>query len=594
MPNRNTLYADVLMDELARSGLRHVCLSPGSRNTPLIIAAARNSKLQITSHLDERSAAFFALGVAIATGEPVALVCTSGSAAANYFPAIVEAHEARVPLIVITADRPHELRYSGANQTIDQVKMFGGFALWSADLALPEAQPSALAMRNLRTMAARAMMIAKGGNSRKGVVHLNVPFRPPLEPTDVPTDSVVSPAGAEARDDNAPFTLNYSHRDFQSTNTQQPTPEIIQDLASLVSSHPRGLIVCGPRSPRAGFAVAVSKLAQHIGYPLLADAVSGIRFGNDGVLGAYDTFLPSEHLLSAPDVVIRFGGVPTSKWLNQYLDVAALRIVIQVSEDGVWADDTHRTSHFVHADAKGFVDALMCEIPVQHDMDWRARFEFAERSTWTAIDESLADGTFFDGIVLHDIVTALPEDATLFVGNSLPVRHLDQFGRPTAKHIFAHANRGASGIDGNVSTAMGLGYACAGKSIVGVVGDVTLYHDMNGLLAAQRCGVPMTLVLLNNNGGGIFNRLPVKDFEPEFTDYFVTPHGLDFSHAARLYGFDYTSVEARDAFKSAFDSAVASGKPNMIEVRTDAKADLASRAQVMRQVQDAIAKASSK
>jgi 2-succinyl-5-enolpyruvyl-6-hydroxy-3-cyclohexene-1-carboxylate synthase len=582
MPNRNTLHAEILIDELVRAGVQHVCLSPGSRNTPLVMAAAKHASLHVTSHLDERSAAFFALGVAIASERPVVLVCTSGSAAANYFPAIVEAHQSRVPLIVLSADRPHEVRYSGANQTIDQVKMFGSYALWSVDLPLPEAQPTALAIRNLRSTANRAVAIARGDGEggRKGVVHLNVPFRPPLEPTDVPTDAAIAPADAQPRDDREPFARIHSTKSLLSSDT-------ISNLQSLISALPRGLIVCGPKSPNGDFASKVNALSRATGYPLLSDAVSGVRFGVDGVMGGYDTFLAGKHGLPSPDLVIRFGGVPTSKWLNQYLDEAKPRHVIQVSEDGVWADDAHRTTAFVQTDAVGFVDALMRAIQPRVN-EWRTAFDQAEATTWRVTDEVMNTGPFFDGIVVCDVVDALPDDATLFVGNSLPVRHLDQFGRPGVKRVFSHANRGASGIDGNISTALGLGYVRSGKPIVGIVGDVTLYHDMNGLLAAQRCGVSITLVLLNNNGGGIFHRLPVKDFEPEFTQHFITPHGLDFAHAARLYGFDYVCVYGRDAFRQAFATSVASNRPNMIEVRTDATADLAARAVLMKQVQTAL------
>jgi len=585
--NRNTLYAEVLMEELARAGLRHICLSPGSRNTPLVIASARNEVLVATSHLDERSAAFFALGAAIATDSPVALVCTSGSAAANYFPAIVEAHAARVPLIVITADRPHELRYSGANQTIDQVKLFGEYALWSVDLALPEALPSALAIRNLRATANRAYSIASGAMGPKGVVHLNVPLRAPLEPTDVPTDAQVSPNGALARDDGAPFAR------FAPAAGRMLSVPAVEEIAALIADHPRGLIVCGPRSPRTASA-AISQLANHTGYPLLTDAVSGLRFGLAGpghALGGYDSFLALKHPLLAPDLVIRVGAVPTSKWLNQYLDAASPTRVIQLSDDGVWADDTHRTRHFIHADAVRLAEALMQTLQPRDGGTWCASFARCEQLTWQVTGEALTSGPFFDGGVVHDIVTMLPDGAMLLAGNSLPVRHLDQFGPPGTKRLFAHANRGASGIDGNVSTVMGLGYARAGQPVVGVVGDVTLYHDMNGLLAAHRCGVPVILVVLNNNGGGIFHRLPVRDFEPEFTDYFLTPHGLDFAHAARLYGFDYTCVEHRDAFGAAFASALTTQKPSMIEVRTDAKADLAARSKFMVALQAALAAA---
>jgi 2-succinyl-5-enolpyruvyl-6-hydroxy-3-cyclohexene-1-carboxylate synthase len=572
--NRNVRDASMLFDELARAGLRHVCLSPGSRNTPLVFAAARHAGLTVTSHLDERSAAFFALGIGVATGMPAALVCTSGSAAANYFPAIVEAHQARAPLIVITADRPHELRHSGANQTMKQPDLFGGYALWSVDLALPEAQPSPLVLRNLRATANRAVAVARGSNgSRSGVVHINAPFRPPLEPTPVATDA--TDTAAAARDTLPHVTIAPDAR-------LVPEPATLHRIAALIDAHPRGLIVCGPDCARGGFAAAVVVLAERAGYPLLADGTSGVRFGVPGVIGGYDTFLNGAHGLPAPELVLRFGNVPTSKWLNQYLDLSAPAHVVQIAHDGVWADDTHRLSDFVHADPETVAQALSHAIGgAPRDPAWLAGWRAKENATWAALDRGLGSGAWFDAIAVHDALALAPDDAAIYAGNSLPVRHLDQFGRPGAKRLFAHANRGVSGIDGNVSTALGIGHARRDKRLILLIGDITLYHDMNGLLAIRRCDVPVTIVLLNNNGGGIFQRLPVNQFDPEFTEHFVTPHDLDYAHVAALYGLRHVRPRTRAEFHAALNSSFADASRSfLIEVQTDAKVDLAARKQL--------------
>ncbi len=564
--NRNIRDAEILFEALAHAGLKHVCLSPGSRNTPLVFAAARQAGLIVTSHLDERSAAFFALGIGIATGVPAAVVCTSGSAAANYFPAIVEAHQARVPLLVLTADRPHELRHSGANQTMPQPSMYGQYALWSVDLPLPDAQPSALVTRNLRGTAARAVAIARGtGAQRAGVVHINMPFRPPLEPTPVASDAVAA---------SGPFVS------VPPSTMLLPDSTLIDQLAARINAVERGLIVCGPDSPRGDFAAAVSALAARTGYPLLADGTSGLRFGVPGVIGAYDSFLNGAHGLPAPDLVLRFGNVPTSKWLNQYLDQSAPPDVIHISGDGVWADDSHRVSQFVHADPAATARALLPQIHV-HGGAWVQAFAAREAATWRAVDAGLADGAWFDAVAVHDALSLAPDNAIAYAGNSLPVRHLDQFGRPGGKPLFAHANRGVSGIDGNVSTALGMGHALPHRRLLLIIGDITLYHDMNGLLAVQRCHVPVTIVLLNNNGGGIFQRLPVSMFDPEFTEHFVTRHSLDYAHVAALYGLNHTVAADRAAFQAAVRAsfeANARGESALIEVRTDAVVDLAARA----------------
>lgn len=265
--NRNTLQAELLVEALIGAGVRHVCLSPGSRNTSLVLAFAKRADVRVTSHLDERCAAFFALGIGVATGAPAVLVCTSGSAAANYFPAIVEAHQSRVPMIVITADRPHELRHSGANQTIDQVKMYGGYALWSVDLPLPEAAPTALALRNLRSTAVRAVAVARG--ERRGVAHLNAPFRPPLEPTTAPGDVIELPAMDALVQIPAPAS-------------RTPDTGQIETSAALVKQFARGVIVCGPGCADDGFRERVLDLAEATGYPILADALWACALGRSG------------------------------------------------------------------------------------------------------------------------------------------------------------------------------------------------------------------------------------------------------------------------------------------------------------------------
>jgi 2-succinyl-5-enolpyruvyl-6-hydroxy-3-cyclohexene-1-carboxylate synthase len=586
MSNRNILWAEIFVDELARSGLKAVCAAPGSRHTPLMLAFAKHPNIKVYSHLDERSAAFFALGMAMAWDKPVALVCTSGSAGANYFPAIVEAHQSRVPLIVITADRPPELRHSGANQTIDQIKMFGDYALWFVDTALPEAKPSALALRNLRTTANRAFATANG--LRKGVVHINMPFSKPLEPTLVEGDVLEIPKGAEARFPNVHTNIEYMDLGADISFLE----EVYQDFE-------RCLIIAGPQMKRPT-AFRLSEYALDCRFPILTDGTSNVRHGNRyaiepnraSIIGGYDTFLSA--IKEKPDVIIRFGSVPTSTALNQYLASANPKHYFLIEESGVWSDDTHLlTDLYQHKEDK-IIEMLFSKFRKIDERrpptTWKKMFAIAESTTWQVIDHEIATGEYFDGAVVYDVVDLIPENSSLFAGNSLSVRHLDQFGKPNGKRIRAYANRGASGIDGNISTALGLGAANPEQPLVAVVGDITLYHDMNGLLAVHRCGVPVTIVLLNNDGGGIFNRLPINKFEPEFTDYFLTPHGLDFSHAAKLYGLDYIVANSRDEFRKAFSERVGGTQSTIIEVQTDSRKDEARRQEIVKAVQDAIKK----
>ena len=286
-PNPNMAWATLFVDELARCGLRDVCIAPGSRSTPLALAFYAHPAVHIYTHLDERSAGFFALGMALAANRPAALLCTSGTAVANFFPAVIEANMSQVPLLVLTADRPHELRHSGANQTIDQVKMFGDHVLWAVDAALPESDPPETALRNLRTLAARAMATADG--IRKGPVHLNLPFRKPLEPENIIKGQGSGKAETSgARPGNQPYTK-------MERGELRPSKEQITILADLMNSKERGMIVCGPRCPGGDFPKVVGHLAALCGYPLFADPLSGVRFGSHihdaPIVGGYETFL---------------------------------------------------------------------------------------------------------------------------------------------------------------------------------------------------------------------------------------------------------------------------------------------------------------
>lgn len=583
MSNRNTFYATTFVDELARNGLRAVCAAPGSRHTPLMLAFARHPDIRVYSHLDERSAAFFALGLALATDAPVATVCTSGTAMANQFPAVIEAHQSRVPLLILTADRPHELRNSGANQTIDQTKLFGEYALLSIDAALPEATPPAVAIRNLRTTAARAYATANG--TRKGVVHINLPYRKPLEPLPVAGDITDAPRDAAPRGAATPFT-----QWAQADNGRIPE-DTVAELRHLFSLYDRGLIICGGRMPWGDeVETAIAKLCRATGYPVAAEHVSQVRRYKTETyhaLGGYDFYLGIGGLPS-PDVVIRFGDVPISNALNTYIDKAQPAVSVQVSADGFWSDDLHQTSHFVQADPVTFSEQIRAADAMQRPSNFWATLYQMEQSTWEVIDHEIEHGAYFDGAVMYDVVDLLPDFSTLFAGNSLPIRHLDQFGKPSNKRVYAYANRGASGIDGNISTALGTGAARPAGPLVAVIGDITFYHDMNGLLAVQRCGVPVTIVLLNNDGGGIFQRLPIRDFEPAFSDYFLTPHGLDFSHAAHLYGLDYRLITDRPSFRAAFADCVASERSTIIEVRTDSATDERRRQEITRNVRNVV------
>jgi 2-succinyl-5-enolpyruvyl-6-hydroxy-3-cyclohexene-1-carboxylate synthase len=578
-PNRNTLWARVLVDELAAAGVDAVCVSPGSRSTPLTVAVDRHDDIRILSHLDERSSAYFALGRARRTGAVTPLVCTSGTAAANYHPAVIEAAQSRVPMLLLTADRPPELRDSGANQTIDQEKLYGDAVRWYRDVAEPEATPRKL--RSLRTTAARA--VARATGTPAGPVHLNLPFRKPLEPT--PVEGDVPPDLPE---------ITVDSREGAFVDTTQGTPELdddaLRDLAASISVS-RGLLVVGPADSPGVDPEAVAAFAHAGGFPVLADPLSGVRYGGvvrtTPVIGGYDGYL-GERVREAwpdPEVVLRVGASPTSKPLRQYLAaVDAEQYVIDPAAG--WREAEFTATDLVVADPTRLLARLSRLLSGPGGDDWRQRWTDADAAHAAALGES---DRFCEGRILADVVELAPDPSTLFVSNSMPVRDLDRFGAPTTASLTALGNRGASGIDGITSTALGAGSATT-DDLTLVTGDLAYYHDMNGLAALRRCGVDATIVLLNNDGGGIFHMLPIEAYDPPFTSQFVTPHGLDFEPTGDLYDLSFARVDGgdRNEFRDAYTEATMSDGSHVIEVRTDAESSHRVREQLRERAVDRV------
>jgi 2-succinyl-5-enolpyruvyl-6-hydroxy-3-cyclohexene-1-carboxylate synthase len=576
-PNRNTLWAETLAEELAAGGVRTVCLAPGSRSTPLTVAFARHDDIATYSHLDERSAAFFALGRARQTGRPTPVVCTSGTAAANFHPAVLEASESRVPMVVLTADRPPELRDSGTNQTTDQQQLYGNAVRWYHELPEPEAD--ARKLRSLRVTAARAL--AESTGTPAGPVHLNAPFKKPLEPTPVEDDV---PA---AFDENPPLGVEGRRGPF--VGVSQGTVDLDdrerQRIVGQLDDAQRGLIVCGPADEPTPSRESLADLVEATGLPVLADPLSGHRFGpHTGdlpICGGYDSYLDGREWPD-PDVVLRFGASPTSKVLRTYLaSVTASQFVVDPA--GGWREAQFTATDLVVADPTAFAEQIGAAGPSPVDSAYRGRFETAERNYWDLVRPE-CENEFFEGAILQAVASHAPENATLFVSNSMPVRDLDRFGAPRARSLAVHGNRGVSGIDGITSTALGAGSA-SDEPLVLVTGDLAYYHDMNGLLALGRCDVDATIVLVDNDGGGIFHKLPIEKFDPPFTEQFKTPHGLDFSPTDDIYDLDFQSVEGRDGFIEAFETATTSERTQVLSVSFDAEKSHRFREQLHERVQ---------
>ncbi len=524
--NFNLLWASALADELVRAGVRDAVICPGSRSGPLALALAE--RLRAHTVIDERSGAFFALGAAKASGRAVAALSTSGSAGAHFYPALLEAEAAGVPLIAITADRPPELHGWGAPQQLDQQRLFGAHA-WFADLGLPEPQ----ALPHLRATVARALQ-------QRGPSHLNAPFREPL----APIAELLPPARNEPA----------------ATHLQARGVPDVREVAAGLSRRPRGVIVCGPRDGRDELPAAVRELSAALGYAVIADAASGIE---EAVAHA-DLILRHEAWAKAlrPDAVVRVGGGVSSKVSQEWLDQAEQTVIVH--ERGEPVDPLHRASAVIAGDAPAICRALAAEARAQGPL--AASFALAERRARGALEEAFADAPWGEPLVARE--AALAADL-LYVASSMPVRDVDAFAPRRGRVL---VNRGLNGIDGIVSCAAGAASA-SGARAVALVGDLALLHDLGGLVAAARLRIPLTVLCVNNDGGGIFHFLPIAQHTDRFEELFATPHGLDLSGAAALCGAEFVRVADGRSLRAALQRPAAGLR--LIEARTDRAANVA-------------------
>lgn len=558
--NALSVYVAAFLDELVRSNVKHIVVSPGSRSTPIAMLAAEHPDLQVWLNVDERSAAFFALGMAKARREPVAIVCTSGTAVANYMPAVVEAKESQIPLIVLTADRPHELRDIGAPQAIDQLDFFGKQVKWFVEMAIPEESPEML--RYVRTVAARAVATSLSGPS--GPVHLNFPFREPLVP--IIEDENIWESGLENRDQ-----FVKAAKSEWSIGTAE-----MGRLAGELQQIERGLIICGPYD-RPCFAEEVVLLGEKLSFPIIADPLSQLRTGSHNksmVIDSYDTFLRDEYIseILVPDVVIRFGAMPISKAVLLFLKKNPQIKQIIIDGEGLWRDPTLLVAEVIHAEPTLFCRSLISHIVESEKQEivknkWLEHWITADRIAGEILHRLGNEECGFEGQVVLRIADSLPDNATLFVGNSMPIRDVDSFFLNNDKAIRIMANRGANGIDGTISSA--LGASAANQPLVLLLGDLTFYHDLNGLLAAKLHKLNATIVIVNNEGGGIFSFLPQSEHPKNFELLFGTPLGLDFSHVVTMYGGHFTRTDDWNELSEAIKNCQKVDGLNVIEVRTD-------------------------
>jgi 2-succinyl-5-enolpyruvyl-6-hydroxy-3-cyclohexene-1-carboxylate synthase len=573
----NRRLALTLVDELARCGLTQACLAPGSRSAPLALALAEHPAVRLHVHVDERSAAFFALGAAKAAGRPAAVLCTSGTAAANLHPAVVEADHSRAPLLVLTADRPPELRGTGANQAVDQVKLYGDGVRLFCEVGAPD--PTAAghddrgAGRYWRSLASRAWAAATGPPA--GPVHLNLAFAEPLLP------DALDGAPAPGRPGGAPWTL-------AARPSLRPGAEEVAALRDAVRANPRGLLVVGwGTGPRPA---AVDAFAAAAGWPVLADPLSGARRGPAAV-STYDSLLRVEAFAAGhrPDLVVRIGAGPTSKALTGWLDGSVPQIV--VDPEGGWPDPARTASQRLVADPSALLEAVAAALSQGRGArGWLQRWLAADAVARRAIDELLdASEEPFEGRVARDLVAALPDGATLVVGSSMPVRDVDAFAAPR-EGLRLLANRGASGIDGLVATALGAA-AAGGGPTAALLGDLAFVHDATSVLGAARRSPGAVLVVCDNDGGGIFSFLPQARLPaPWFESLFATPHGLDLAGLAAAAGIAAQRVTKASELVPALDRALGSGRTEVLLVPGDRDANLARHREVTAAVAAAYAR----
>jgi 2-succinyl-5-enolpyruvyl-6-hydroxy-3-cyclohexene-1-carboxylate synthase len=545
------------VDELARCGMRLACTSPGSRCAPLVLTLAGERRIECHSHVDERCAGFFALGAAKASGLPVAVTCTSGTAAAELAPAAIEAHEARVPLLLLTADRPPELRENGAGQTIDQLKLYGGAAKWFFEVGvLDDASPDRL--RWIRTLACRAYWTAL--EDRPGAVHLNFPLREPLAIDREPPDE----------DTGRPEGCPYVRR------LRAPAGEHTA-LAKLVSAAERGVVVAGRHERFTPLGEAAAGFCAAAGWPLLADPMSGARRG-EAAVAHYDALLRVKEFAAdrGPDLVVRVGDLPVSKPLRGWL--AGLKEARQVALDpeGAWQEPASVLCESLAAEPAAALSQLR-RAPA--DPDWLAGWRAADELAAEAIAGVLAHEKIDEPSVAAELGTLLPRAATLFVASSMPVRDIETVWPVREDPPRVLCNRGANGIDGTVSSAFGAAAAGDGPVVL-LIGDVALAHDVGGLLASRRLGLKLTIVLLDNDGGGIFDFLPVAQAamaqeNDVYTTHVATPTGLDAAKVAELYGLRYARAQTIKELRAALEQALAPGSGStIVHVRSDRRANV--------------------
>lgn len=565
--NTNSVWASVLVETLYHLGLQTAVICPGSRSAPFAVAFATHPAIEAIPVLDERSAAFFALGLAKQTGRATALVCTSGTAGANFYPAVIEARESRIPLLILTSDRPPELRECNAGQTVDQQKLFGTYPNWYSELSIPSLDLPQLAYLRQTIVYAWERTLSPV----PGVVHLNLPCRDPLAPIPQPE--------AQAIAQTFPPTF------FTSVSASLLSPAFrLSPLPSFPNwQTDRGIIIAGiaqPSNPKA-YAQSIAQLSRSLGFPVLAEGLSPVRnFAdlNSNLISTYDLILRNADFADKlkPDVVIRVGEMPTSKVLRQWLDqTQPQQWIIDPTDRNL--DPLHLHTTHLRISIEDLTQSLTSPSlpPTAYHLLWSE----AEATVRRSIDQTLSQNdSLFEGKVAWLLSQHLPPATPLFIANSMPVRDVEYFWQPGNLRIQPYFNRGANGIDGTLSTAIGVAHRQ--QSSVLLTGDLALLHDTNGFLLGNKLIGHLTIILINNNGGGIFEMLPIAQFDPPFEDFFATPQNINFAQLCATYGVEYHQIQTWKDLIQKINPLPTQGI-RLLEVKTDRKLDSAYRKQLL-------------
>ena len=556
--DRNTVFARTLIAAFAASGVEQACVTPGSRNAPLSLALA-DSPIRDWSHHDERSAAFFALGMAKATGHPVLVVTTSGTAATELHPAIAEADASQTPLIALTADRPTELFDIGASQTIDQRHLFGSAVRWEHDLDVPDPMDSGPD----RTASLAVRIVSEATGILPGPVHLNIRFRQPLIIGAHPTGDLKIPQASQP--------------------SVAPDAESLSRLTSQIGAR-RGIIVAGPQTDRS-HCRAVAEMGIALGWPILSDPISGLRSGTHptaAVVGS-DLLASADWLETAtPEFVVRIGARPTSNtlstWLARHPDIPQAIIA-----PGGWPDPMASAGLVLRSSVTAAVGPLGSAQPAPTEwlQRWKGADVAASDAARAAIDAAAGPSEPGVAAAIHD---GLPSGSMLWAASSMPIRDVDSFFPVSDRPVTIHANRGVNGIDGLISTA--LGAASGGTPTTVLSGDLSMLHDIGALATAARLAIPLTIIVVNNDGGGIFHFLPQADHQ-HFERHFGTPHGLSLSRIATSFGIDAVTVDDTEIVAEIV--AQPTNGPRLVEVLTDRSANVKIHREIAEAVRAALA-----